>query len=86
MPGAPKSFWRWARGLGCAVADILRCSSSYVRRWRERFLASRLAGLVTRPQGRKMRPYAVKQQPRSSETGDASPSFDGEGDPSRREP
>ena len=42
----------------CAVAGLLRCSSSYVQRWSERFLESRLAGLVARHQGRKVRPDA----------------------------
>ena len=41
-------------GLGVrAVAGMLRCSFSYVQRWRERFLTSRLAGLVARHQGRR---------------------------------
>ena len=43
---------------------MLRCSSSYVQRWRERFLASRLAGLVARHQGRKVRPDAAKLEAR----------------------
>jgi transposase len=52
-------------GLGVrAVAGMLKCSSSYVQRWRERFLASRLAGLVARHQGRKVRPDAAKLEAR----------------------
>jgi transposase len=52
-------------GLGVrAVAGMLQCSSSYVQRWRERFLASRLAGLVARHQGRKVRPDAAKLEAR----------------------
>ena len=52
-------------GLGVrAVAGMLNCSSSYVQRWRERFLASRLAGLVARHQGRKVRPDAAKLEAR----------------------
>ena len=43
---------------------MLRCSSSYVQRWRERFLTSRLAGLVARHQGRKVRPDAAKLEAR----------------------
>ena len=52
-------------GLGVrAVAGMLNCSSSYVQRWRERFLESRLAGLVARHQGRKVRPNAAKLEAR----------------------
>ena len=52
-------------GLGVrAVAGMLNCSSSYVQRWRERFLASRLAGLIARHQGRKVRPDAAKLEAR----------------------
>ena len=52
-------------GLGVrAVASKLKCSSSYVQRWRERFLASRLAGLVARHRGRKVRPTAAKLEAR----------------------
>jgi Homeodomain-like domain-containing protein len=52
-------------GLGVrAVAGMLRCSSSYVQRWRERFLASRLTGLVVRHQGRKVRRDAAKLEAR----------------------
>ena len=52
-------------GLGVrAVAGMLNCSSSYVQRWRERFLASRLAGLIARHQGRKVRPEAAKLEAR----------------------
>ena len=52
-------------GLGVrAVAGILNCSSSYVQRWRERFVANRLAGLVARHQGRKVRPDAAKLEAR----------------------
>jgi transposase len=52
-------------GLGVrAVAGMLRCSSSYVQRWRERFLTSRLGGLVARHQGRKVRPDAAKLEAR----------------------
>ena len=52
-------------GLGVrAVAGMLRCSSSYVQRWRERFLASPLAGLVARHQGRKVRLDAAKLEAR----------------------
>ena len=52
-------------GLGVrAVAGMLRCSSSYVQRWRERFLGRRLAGLVARHQGRKVRPDAAKLEAR----------------------
>ena len=38
--------------------------SSYIQRWRERFLASRLSGLVARHQGRKVRPDAAKLEAR----------------------
>ena len=52
-------------GLGVrAVAGMLRCSSSHVQGLRERFLASRLAGLVARHQGRKVRPDAAKLEAR----------------------
>ena len=52
-------------GLGVrAVAGMLKRSSSYIQRWRERFLASRLAGLVARHQGRKVRPDAAKLEAR----------------------
>ena len=52
-------------GLGVrAVASKLKCSTSYIQRWRERFLASRLTGLVARHQGRKVRPDAAKLEAR----------------------
>ena len=52
-------------GLGVrAVASKLKCSTSYIQRWRERFLASRLSGLVARHQGRKVRPDAAKLEAR----------------------
>ena len=52
-------------GLGVrAVAGMLKCSSSYVQRWRERFLARRLGGLEARHQGRKVRPEAAKLEAR----------------------
>jgi transposase len=52
-------------GLGVrAVAGMLKGSSSYVQRWRKRFLASRLAGLVARHQGRQVRRDAAKLEAR----------------------
>ena len=52
---------------------MLKCSSSYVQRWRERFLASRLAGMVARHQGRNVRPDAAKLEARILERTRRSP-------------
>jgi transposase len=50
-----------ASGAGVrAVAAELGCSTSYVQRWRARFLEARLGGLVARHQGKARKPDSAK--------------------------